>query len=116
MHRRQTGCRTVARLPVIVAQQLPGIQLAADDAQQVVAEDLAVGSPDDERLIAGGRGLRQHVGTGQRAPAVGGATLLPVVGQLAVAAIDGRQHSVVDGLQGDVRRCRLALLQPLHGG
>ena len=48
---RQTGCRTIAHSVIVVAQGLKVPEGIAHDAQQVVAEQSAVGACSDKGLV-----------------------------------------------------------------
>ena len=114
----QQGCAAVAGLYVVVAQHVVALGLVADEAQQVVAEVVAVLAPEHEGVVVGGLHRGQFGGVGQGLGVVFASYfLVAVFVQPAVVLVDVAQHAVVDGLQGHVGAGRrLGSLQAFHHG
>ena len=97
---RNTGSPTVAVCAVILVQQAIGTALHTDDMQQVVAEDAAVHTLDDQRFHTAPRLLGQSIGMLHR----------QVVTLLALRLVDSilqrhctvasTQRSIIHGLEG----------------
>ena len=116
---RQTGCLPVARLRIVFVQPLPGIQLAANHAQQVVIIiGLAVLAGDDEGLIRVCLHLSQHLGVFHCLLAISLSLAGGILAQpTAIVLVHLRQYGIVDGLQRHVLGVSAFhfFLQPLHG-
>ena len=112
---RQTGCRAVADLVVVSVQPLPLVQFHADNAQQVVTEEFAVLLLDDKRNITVRLGLCQHFGMLHGLPVVLAALGFPFLVERLQRLANRCQRYIVNGLQCQVLRGLLTLLQALDG-
>ena len=117
LDRRQQCRAAVARCHVVVAQGAVAAGLVADEAEQVVAEETAVGPADDEGLILRGLHLSECLGLAECLVVVGGGNLgVAVDVELWYMVVEIAQHRVVYGAAGGVVGRVESALQPVDGG